>query len=238
MQQLDSVSLRVLGSLMEKEMTTPESYPLSLNALVNACNQRSSRDPVMDLGEEEVRQGIHVLEDLALVSAVRDARVPKYEHRVRTVLNLRRDETALLCLLLLRGPQTPGELRSRADRLHSFDELAAVQATLERMAARTAEAQGNEVATGPLTTVLRRQPGSREVRYAHLLGGPPDLSGPAAAVAGYGRESAAAPVSASERIAQLEAEVAALAMKLEALEARVDGLTSGSEFARANPLSP
>ena len=235
MQPLDPVSLRVLGSLMEKEITTPESYPLSLNALVNACNQRSSRDPVLDLREEDVRQAIHVLEDLALVAPVRDARVPKYEHRVRTVLNLRRDETAVLCLLLLRGPQTPGELRSRADRLYSFDDLVAVQSTLERLAARTEEAKGNEMATGPLTTVLPRQPGSREARYAHLLGAPPDLSAPPRL--GDSQDNAPGS-SAGQRIAQLEAEVASLAMKLEALEERLDRLASGLEFTRPNPLSP
>ena len=102
---LDRIQLRVLGSLIEKEITTPENYPLSLNALINACNQRSSRDPVLDLDEEEVRQALHSLEDLALVTPIHDARVPKYEHRIRTVLNLRRDETALLCLLMLRGPK-------------------------------------------------------------------------------------------------------------------------------------
>jgi uncharacterized protein len=134
--QLDPIQLRVLGSLIEKEITTPENYPLSLNALVNACNQRSSRDPVLELSEEEVRQALHTLEDLALTNPVRDARVPKYEHRIRTVLNLRRDETAVLCLLMLRGPQTPGELRSRADRLYTFDDLAAVQSTLERLSTR------------------------------------------------------------------------------------------------------
>src|ERR1700737_4780744 len=139
--------LRVLGSLIEKEITTPVNYPPSLNALVNACNQRSSRDPVLDLTEEEVRQALHSLGDLALVTAVRDARVPKYEHRIRTILNPRRDETAVLCLLRLRGPQTPGELRSRADRLYTFDELAAVQSTLERLATRTTDEAGNQ--TGP-----------------------------------------------------------------------------------------
>src|SRR5215472_9784512 len=111
---LDPIQLRVLGSLIEKEIVTPENYPLSLNSLVNACNQRSSRDPVMDLDEESVRQALHTLEELGLVSPYRDARVTKYEHLIRTVLNLRRDETAILCLLLLRGPQTPGELRSRS----------------------------------------------------------------------------------------------------------------------------
>ena len=110
---LDPIQTRVLGSLIEKEITTPENYPLSLNALVNACNQKSSRDPVLELTEDEVRQALHTLEDENLISTLHDARVPKYEHRIRTVLNLRRDETAVLCLLMLRGPQTPGELRSR-----------------------------------------------------------------------------------------------------------------------------
>ena len=174
--QLDPIQLRVLGSLIEKEITTPENYPLSLNALVNACNQRSSRDPVLELSEEEVRQALHTLEDLALTNPVRDARVPKYEHRIRTVLNLRRDETAVLCLLMLRGPQTPGELRSRADRLYTFDDLAAVQSTLERLSARPSTSEGAPEATGPLVTILPRQPGSREARYAHLLGAPPDLA--------------------------------------------------------------
>ena len=155
---LDPIQLRVLGSLIEKEITTPENYPLSLNALINACNQRSSRDPVLDLTEEEVRQALHTLEDLALVTPVRDARVPKYEHRIRTVLNLRRDETAVLCLLLLRGPQTPGELRSRADRLYTFDDLAAVQSTLERLAAPRSTADRSQ-RNRPPHHVLPRQPG-------------------------------------------------------------------------------
>src|SRR5580692_899032 len=154
---LDPIQLRVLGALIEKEITTPENYPLSLNSLIAACNQRSSRDPVLDLTEDEVRQAVHSLEDMDIVAPVRDARVPKYEHRIRTVLNLRRDETAILCLLLLRGPQTPGELRSRADRLYTFDDLASVQATLERLATRPLpDAASNE--TGPLTAVLPRQP--------------------------------------------------------------------------------
>ncbi len=183
---LDAIQLRVLGSLIEKEITTPENYPLSLNSLISASNQRSSRDPVMDLTEDEVRQAVHSLEDLDILSPVRDSRVPKYEHRIRTVLNLRRDETAVLCLLLLRGPQTPGELRSRADRMYSFDDIGAVQSTLERMANRgttansevngsdaagtSADAAGSSVQS--LVVMLTRQPGSRESRYAHLLGGP------------------------------------------------------------------
>jgi uncharacterized protein len=218
--------LRVLGSLIEKEITTPENYPLSLNALINACNQRSSRDPVLDLTEEEVRQALHSLEDLALVTPVRDARVPKYEHRIRTVLNLRRDETAVLCLLMLRGPQTPGELRSRADRLHTFDDLSAVQSTLERLATRPiADATGNE--TGPLTTILPRQPGSREARYAHLLGDPADLaSTPHPGATGKaGPSEGHTPPSDSattQRLAQLEAEIASLTSALQDLRARIE----------------
>jgi uncharacterized protein len=222
--QLDPIQLRVLGSLIEKEITTPENYPLSLNALVNACNQRSSRDPVLDLTEEEVRQAIHSLEDLAFVTPVRDARVPKYEHRIRTVLNLRRDETAVLCLLMLRGPQTPGELRSRADRLYTFDDLASLQSTLERLAARpVASADPAEISTGPLTTILPRQPGSRESRYAHLLGAPPDLSAPQPDRPESGTNSTG---STTQRIAQLEADVAALTTALQNLQERVNHLES------------
>ncbi len=219
--QLSPYQLRVLGSLVEKEITTPENYPLSLNALLNACNQRSSRDPVLDLTEDEVRQALHSLEDLGLVTTVRDTRVPKYEHRIRTVLNLRRDETAILCLLMLRGPQTPGELRSRADRLYTFDDLAAVQSTLERLAARATVDEAGNHTTGPLTVILPRQPGSRDARYAHLLA-PPDLSG-----LQYDRPEATTPNSSTtQRIIQLEAEVATLTSELQTLRHRVDRLES------------
>ena len=159
--RLDAVSLRVLGALMEKEMTTPDTYPLSVNSLLAACNQKSSREPVMELGEDEVRQGLHVLEGHELVAAARDGgRVARYEHRIRTVLSLRRDETALMCLLLLRGAQTVGELRGRADRMFEFDGLDAVQGTLDRLAGRP-EA---------LVALLPRAAGAREARWVHLLG--------------------------------------------------------------------
>ncbi len=220
--QLDPIQLRVLGSLIEKEITTPENYPLSLNALVNASNQRTSRDPVLELTEEDVRQALHALEDLALATPIRDARVPKYEHRIRTVLNLRRDETAILCLLMLRGPQTPGELRSRADRLFTFDDLAAVQSTLERLAARPQSDETSPESTGPLTVILPRQPGSREARYAHLLGGPPDPS-----LSGLDRTEATTP--STSRVAQLEAEIATLSAALQALQARVDRIEAQIE---------
>jgi uncharacterized protein YceH (UPF0502 family) len=158
---LDSASLRILGSLMEKEMTTPDIYPLSINSLMAAANQRSSRDPVMDLEEDQVRSALEKLEAHELVAPARDSgRVTKFEHRIRTVLNLRRDETAVLCLLFLRGPQTPGELRSRAERLFAFDDLPQIQSTLERLA-------GREQA---LVIAIPRQPGSREIRWKHGMG--------------------------------------------------------------------
>ncbi len=224
--QLDLIQLRVLGALIEKEIATPENYPLSLNALVNACNQKSSRDPVLELAEQEVRQALHSLETLELVAPAHDSRVPKYEHRIRTVLSLRRDETAVLCLLMLRGPQTSGELRSRADRLYSFEDLAAVQSTLDRLAARNADDEG--AATGPLTAILPRQPGSRESRYVHLLGGRPEraLPYPNSSDKAYTAENAdvhAAPVT-PERLARMEEQLAALSEALRALQARVERL--------------
>jgi uncharacterized protein YceH (UPF0502 family) len=215
---LDPVGIRVLGALIEKEIVTPENYPLSLNALVNACNQRSSRDPVMELTEEQVRQALHSLEDLGLTAVVRDGRVAKYEHHIRTVLNLRRDETAVLCLLLLRGPQTPGELRSRADRMYNFDGLDAVESTLGRLMAPVGD---GEQAMRPLVVVLPRQPGSREARYAHLLGGPVE-----AAVRDSGGEArgpAAAGPTLAARVAELEAEVAALREAVARIEERLAG---------------
>jgi uncharacterized protein YceH (UPF0502 family) len=216
---LDPIQIRVLGALIEKEIVTPETYPLSLNALVNACNQRSSRDPVMELTEEQVRQALHTLEDMGLTAVERSSRVAKYEHRVRTVLNLRRDETAVLCLLFLRGPQTPGELRSRADRLYTFDGLDAVESTLARL---MAPAENEASAMRPLIVVLPRQPGSREARYAHLLGGPieyiaqtaspEDLRARGASAAGQTREL-------TSRVAELEAEVASLRSTVTRIEA-------------------
>lgn len=142
-------------------MVTPDAYPLSLNALVAASNQRSSREPVMELSEDEVRTALQRLEVESLVVPARDlGRVQRFEHRIRTVLDLRRDETAVLCLLLLRGPQTAGELRSRSERMQHFEDLDQVQSTLERLAARDT----------PVTATVQRQPGSREVRWRHTLG--------------------------------------------------------------------
>src|SRR6266581_5145239 len=129
---LNDNELRVLGALVEKESTTPDYYPLSLNALLNACNQKSNRDPVMSLGEDEVRQGLESLREKRLAREVSsfDSRVPKYAHQLSEVFNFDRREIAVLCVLLLRGAQTPGELRSRADRMYNFDDLATVESTL------------------------------------------------------------------------------------------------------------
>lgn len=219
---LDPIQIRVLGALIEKEIVTPETYPLSLNALLNACNQKSSRDPVMELTEEEVRQALHSLEDLGLTAVERSSRVAKYEHRIRTVLNLRRDETAVLCLLLLRGPQTPGELRARADRLYSFDGLEAVESTLARLAAPAdsmADQPGSALALRPLVATLPRQPGSRETRYAHLLGGPVEGARTIPGIEARGR-------SVDKRLADWRSDDGSAEARIEALEAEVATLRS------------
>src|SRR5271154_324881 len=153
---LNAVEARVLGALVEKEITTPEYYPLSLNALVNACNQKNNREPVMALDEVEVRQALHGLEDEHLAGPVRgDGRVPKYEHHMQEVFNFTRGEIAIVCVLLLRGPQTPGELRGRTERMYKFDELSDVQTVLQRLMTREPA----------LVAVLPRQPGTKEARY-------------------------------------------------------------------------
>src|SRR5580765_1398022 len=135
---LTDTEVRVLGSLIEKDITTPDYYPLSLNALVNACNQKNNRDPVMNLDEEAVRQALATLQEkrLAGPASSADSRVTKYEHRLQEAFNFTRGETAILCVLLLRGPQTPGELRSRTERMHQFEDLDAVQASLQKLMQR------------------------------------------------------------------------------------------------------
>jgi len=159
--ELSPIAARVLGSLVEKEITTPEYYPLSLNALANACNQKNNREPVTNLDEGEIRQALHRLEDFGLASAARggESRVAKYEHHMQEVFNFTRGEIAVMCVLLLRGPQTPGELRGRTERMHRFEELSDVQSTLQRLMQRDP----------PLAMVLPRQPGTKEARYMHLL---------------------------------------------------------------------
>jgi uncharacterized protein YceH (UPF0502 family) len=161
--QLNDIETRVLGSLIEKDITTPDYYPLSLNALINACNQKNNRDPVMNLDEDTVRQALATLQEkrLAGPASGADSRVTKYEHRAQEAFNFTRGEAAILCVLLLRGPQTPGELRGRTERMHRFEDLSEVHSTLQRLMQRDP----------PLARVLPRQPGTKEARYKHLLAG-------------------------------------------------------------------
>ncbi len=217
---LTPAQARVLGALVEKEVTTPDYYPMSLNALLNACNQRSNREPVMDLDEEDVRHALHGLEDIKLAGRARgaDGRVTKYEHWLGEAFNFSRAETALVCVLLLRGPQTPGELRGRTERLHRFDELTDVIAGLQKLMEREP----------PLAAILPRQPGTKESRYAHLFSG--GVETVSATENALGRRAAyvpsAEPLDAGQedRIARLEATVTELRQEIIALRQKIDDL--------------
>jgi len=166
LRQLNPIEIRVLGCLAEKELATPDYYPLSLNALVNACNQKSNRDPLMQLNEEDVAEAIETLRPLGLVILSGDGgRVAKYAHNLDGKFNLVPAELAILAELLLRGAQTPGELRQRASRMHSFTTLAEIEAVINELLDREA----------PLLTRLPRQPGRKEQRLTQLLAGEPDI---------------------------------------------------------------
>lgn len=213
---LTDVEARVLGALIEKEITTPEYYPLSLNALLNACNQKSNRDPLMHLDEAAARTALRGLGEQFLArSAGGDSRVAKYEHRLGETFNFDRKETAVLCELLLRGPQTPGELRSRAERMHPFEDLSEVQTTLQRLVRREP----------PLVKLLARQPGMKEARYAQLMSGDVEVataeSHDGVSARGDGnlaaRGGSAASVSA-EDVKKLEENVAELRAEVESLK--------------------
>jgi uncharacterized protein YceH (UPF0502 family) len=188
---------RVLGALVEKDITTPDYYPLSLNALINACNQKNNREPVTNFDEETVRLALRNLSDkrLAGPASGADGRVTKYEHRLQEVFNFTRQETALICVLLLRGPQTPGELRGRTERMYQFEHLDDVLTGLQQLMRREP----------PLAKALGRRPGTKEIRYAHLLSGDVEAWEPLAETASLSSGSADA-----ERIIQLEEQVAAL----------------------------
>ena len=195
---LTETEVRVLGSLVEKDITTPEYYPLSLNALVNACNQKSNRDPYMQLDEDAVRNALEALQERRMAGPAggADSRVTKYEHRLQEVFNFTRAETAVLCVLLLRGPQTPGELRGRTERLHRFESLDDVQSALQKLMQRDPA----------LVKVLSRQPGTKESRWVHLMGGDVAVAeSPQTVTLNVGRDS-----GDGERLARLEEEVAAL----------------------------
>jgi len=202
---LNHVETRVLGSLIEKDITTPDYYPLSLNALINACNQKSNRDPVMNLDENAVRDGLRALNDKGLAGTVSsaDSRVPKYEHRLQEAFNLPRAETAVLCVLLLRGPQTPGELRGRTERMHRFEELSDVHSALQRLIQRDP----------PLVKMLPRQPGTKETRYVHLLSGDVETAEMPAQEPDFTAASAD-----GERIARLENEIGSLKAEIAELK--------------------
>ena len=210
--ELTEVEVRVLGALIEKDMTTPDYYPLSLNALVNACNQKSSRVPVVDYDGPAVREAIEKLQAkrLAAVLTGRDHRVPKYRHWAWETLSLGNREMSLLCLLMLRGPQTPGELKGRTERMYPFDDLESVESCLQRLIGRE---------SGALAARLPRQPGSRESRYVHLLAGEVSAATAAAAVP---LPPTAAKSSRDEKIEALEARV-------DSLENKIDDLTSTFE---------
>lgn len=213
---LTAAEARVLGALVEKEVTTPDYYPLSLNALVNACNQRSNREPVMDLDEEAVRHALHGLEDLHLAGRARgaDGRVSKYEHWLGEAFNFNRAETALLCVLLLRGPQTPGELRGRTERMHRFDEIGEVLAGLQKLMDREPG----------LVAVLPRQPGTKESRYAHLLSGPVESIASGAPEPVYARRESDDDPALEARVVELEKTVAELRQEVVSLRQKIDDL--------------
>jgi uncharacterized protein len=215
---LSVTAARVLGSLLEKETTTPEYYPLSLLALTNACNQRTSRYPVMELGEDEVRMALHELEDAGLAAPVRgtESRVAKYAHHIGEVFNLRRGELAVVCVLLLRGAQTPGELRSRTERLHSFTTMDEVEGTLQQLTQREP----------PLARALSREPGAREVRYVHLLSAAADSQSGTISEPSRGTVHAAETIDdgVADRIATLEDEVTQLRARMASLEDKLTHL--------------
>ncbi|MCC7256017.1 MAG: YceH family protein [Dokdonella sp.] len=209
---LDPIEARILGCLIEKAATTPEVYPLTVNALVAACNQKTSREPVMHLEVGTVAHTLRVLEGKGLVKvAPSSQRALRYEHRFESRWNVTARQRAVLCVMLLRGPQTPAELLTRCDRLADFHSLDAVRDTLEHLLQRDE----------PLVTSLPLAQGQREIRYMHLLGGPLDLEALVAAAPPL-RESAAGGLS--ERVAELEAEIASLRSEVEALRQRLDAV--------------
>src|SRR5208283_3350578 len=202
---LTDLEVRVLGALIEKEITTPDYYPLSLNALTNACNQKSNRHPVMALDEAAVREALDSLNEKGLAgpTSTAESRVTKFGHRVQEVFNFDRRQTALLCELMLRGPQSLGELRAHAERMYRFDNLETLEATLVKLSERQP----------PLVIRLPRLPGTKEPRYAQLLAGEkPEWTAVAETVA------VAVSQPSDDRIVRIEAEVAELRRQLDDLQ--------------------
>ena len=207
MNELTPIQVRVLGCLMEKKETTPDQYPLTLNALRNACNQKTSRDPVVNYSEGEVGHTLRELEALDLVREEWGARVPKYLHSANKALNLHSQGIALLCTLMLRGPQTLGELKTNANRLFEFGDLDDVQYALQQLIDRDP----------PMVAALPKQPGQKEGRYAHLLAGEPNIPAPQ-------RPASAATFAPAleDRIIELETRLEDLQERLQALENRLN----------------
>ena len=203
MNNLTPIQVRVLGCLMEKKESTPDQYPLTLNSLRNACNQKSSRDPVVNYSEGEVGHSIRELEATGLVREEWGARAPKYEHLANKGLDLHSKGVALMCTLMLRGPQTLGELKTHSHRLFEFDDLDDVQFAIQHLAEHEP----------PMVTALPRQPGQKEGRYAHLLSGEPEIPTPSATTV-----TAAPSTGLAARVAELEGELEAIRNRLSAIE--------------------
>jgi len=213
---LSPIEARIIGCLIEKEVTTPDHYPLTLNSLTTACNQKSNREPVLSLSESEVLDAVDGLIARRMVSdeSSFNSRVNKYQHRFCNTefgdLQFTEQQRAIICCMLLRGPQTPGELRTRTGRLANFTDVKEVEATLEKLATREA---------GALVVKLPREAGKRESRYQHLLSGEVDVEAFATASAGV-----AAPSASSEKLEELESEVASLRAEVAELKALVESL--------------
>lgn len=216
--ELSLLESRVLGVLAEKQRTVPDIYPLTLNALIVGCNQKSSRDPIMNVSQSEVQEAIDHLKQLSLVIEFSGGRTTRFEHNIEGVLKIPVQSVALLSVLMLRGPQTAGELRINSERLHKFADISSVESFLEELAERSAAG---------LVVKLPRQPGSRESRWAHLLSGVPEIKEPAHNVSS--KEYAQGAITGSD-FAALKADVARLEAEMIALRKIVDELSAQLGF--------
>lgn len=206
MNTLTAIQVRVLGCLMEKKEATPDQYPLTLNSLRNACNQKSSRYPVVNYSEGEVGHTVRELEAMDLVREQWGARVPKYEHFANKTMNLHSKGIALICVLMLRGPQTLNEIKTSSHRLFDFEDLDDVQFVLQQLIEHEP----------PMLAALPRQPGQKEGRYAHLLSGEPDIPAPTMRVTPTGHAT-----ELETRVAELETELEVLRDRLTTIEGRL-----------------
>ncbi|HEX6137678.1 MAG TPA: YceH family protein [Casimicrobiaceae bacterium] len=228
---LSPVEARVLGVLVEKQRTVPDTYPLTLNALLAGCNQKTSREPILSLPDADVQQAIDELRGRSMLMETSGGRVMRYAHNLERVLALPAQSVALLAALLLRGPQTAGELRINTERMHRFADISAVEAFLDELAAR---------ASGALVAELARVPGARETRWMHLLSGPAPAAATRGEARGSGVPTATPPASDAatgvEEVARLREEVLALREEVAALRVAVDRLRgAGTESAADGP---